>query len=500
MNKFTAAIDAIATKELKKENKTTTENGAKAFKSTLNANLDFFSSAGASRGKSVLTQFTQAYREDADIALRNALYLRDIRGGAGERDAFREVLTWLASQHPKVLVDSLFLEKVAEVGRWDDLLLLVDRKVDRRVLSKVVSLYKDALNNGNRLAAKWAPRKCNPARNDFAAIILRQEFGWTPKFYRKRLVELTEVVETKMCAKEWDTINFNHVPSKAMTLYSRAFLRNATTEFNMYKEGLSEGTSKVNASAVFPHDIYVALQRDTSNDQVFESQWDALPNYIPEGINILPMIDVSGSMEKLVPKTSISCMDVAIGLGLYVTEKTTGDFKGHFLTFSEQPRFSRLPDHNILSLRDKFDFVRNSKWGYSTNINLAFKEILNVAKAYNVPQEDMPQYLLILSDMQFDSADNNKSGFGMAKEAYKKAGYELPRIIFWNLNDYGNKPVTFDKEGTALISGYSPSVVKAVLSADFSDAEKFTPLTMMLDTLMNDRYNVSIANTETHAA
>lgn len=486
-NQFVSAVQEQSTKQAKKANKTTTTNGAKAFKSTLDANVDLFGKAGSARGQNLTTLFDKALREEPEVALRNLLYIRDVRGGMGERDMFRSLMKRVAEVKPAYLLDTLFLEKTAEVGRWDDLLTLFTPTVDGRIRDKIASLYKQALTDGNGLAAKWAPRKGEVASR------LRTAFGWTPKFYRKTLVGLTNVVETKMCNKDWVGINFNHVPSKAMTIYTRAFQRNALEHFNQYKEALSNGTAKVNASAVFPHDVYMGLKRDYSgvNDAVFDAQWKSLPDYIGTEANILPMIDVSGSMSCSVGGTkNLSCMDVSISLGTYISERVKGQFNGTYLTFETRPTLNTLQGSN---LRERFDNVRGAHWGGSTDIEAAFDLILKTAVKNKVPQADMPSHLVILSDMQFNSATGhrNSSAFKMAKEAYKKAGYDLPKIIFWNLNAHDNVPVKFDTEGTALVSGFSPSIMKAILATKFDEAVVLTPRELMLEAIMNDRYEIA---------
>lgn len=486
-NQFVSAVQAQSTKQAKKANKTTTTNGAKAFKSTLDANVDLFGKAGSARGQNLTTLFDKALREDPEVALRNLLYIRDIRGGMGERDMFRSLMKRVAEVKPAYLLDTLFLEKTAEVGRWDDLLTLFTPTVDARVRDKIAAIYKQALLDGNGLAAKWCPRKSEVASR------LRTAFGWTPKFYRKTLVGLTNVVETKMCNKDWVGINFNHVPSKAMTIYTRAFQRNALEHFNQYKEALSNGTAKVNATAVFPHDVYLGLLRDYSgaNDVVFDTQWKSLPDYIGTEANILPMIDVSGSMSCPVGGTkNLSCMDVSVALGTYISERVKGQFKGTYLTFETRPTLNTLQGSN---LRERFGNVRGANWGGSTNIEAAFDLILKTAVKHKVPQADMPTHLVILSDMQFNIAtgQRNASAFKMAKEAYKKAGYDLPKIIFWNLNAHDNVPVKFDTEGTALVSGFSPSIMKAILATKFDEAVVLTPRELMLEAIMNERYDIA---------
>ena len=174
-----------------------TENNMKAKNKTGNACVDLFFKIGASRGKDITSGFTDAYRENKDVALRILQWARDVREGAGERELFRQVLRAMESTAPKAVL--AILPKIPELGRWDDLLIFTNPTV------KVVAftMIGSALDKGNGLCAKWMPRK-GPL-----AVELRQFFGLSPKQYRKGLVELTKVVETQMCENNWDEINFN---------------------------------------------------------------------------------------------------------------------------------------------------------------------------------------------------------------------------------------------------------------------------------------------------
>ena len=485
-NAFVNSVNTISTKAAKKANVTTTTNGAKAFKSTLNANVDFFGRSGSMRGHDIIELFEKAYSEDSEMALRNMLHLRDIRGGKGERQLYRDILKHLAITKPFVVLKSDILNKTSEVGRWDDLLFVFDKSInlDSRIVQKVVELIKNALDNKNSLCAKWLPRK-----NEVAAT-LRKHLGYTPKHYRKTLVNLTNVVETKMCANDWNNINFSHVPSKAMTIYTDVFHRRATDKFNDYKESLVKGEAKINANAVFPYEVYKGVMKVGYgvNNEIFQSMWNSLPNYMDENSNIIPVIDVSGSMSTLIPKSNVTCMDVAISLGAYVSSKAKGAYKGLYLTFDSIPVLETINDCN--SVYDMFMKIKNSAWGMSTDIEKAFKLILDVAVKNNVSQQDMPSHLIIFSDMQFNEGiRGNHSGLKMAKDAFKNAGYEVPKIIFWNLNAYDNVPVKFDTEGVALVSGYNTSILKAVLSNKFDEAKTMTPMDVMVEALMIDRYN-----------
>ena len=259
-----------------------TENGMKAKAHSGNALVDLFYKIGASRGKSVTADFEKAFQEDADLAMKIAFWSRDVRGGAGERQIFRDILVHLEKLHPEVLEKAMPF--VAEFGRWDDLLVFKTEKFKHMAYT----LIGDALRERNGLAAKWMPRQ-GPI-----AIELRNFYGMTPKQYRKSLVALTNVVETKMCAQDWDGIEFGKLPSLASARYNKAFAKNATEAYNAYKARLVKGTDKVNASAVYPYDVIKTL-RHGGESVVADAQWASLPNYIGNA-SVMPLVDVSGSM------------------------------------------------------------------------------------------------------------------------------------------------------------------------------------------------------------
>jgi hypothetical protein len=296
------------------------------------------------------------------------------------------------------------------------------------------------------------------------------------------LVGLTNVVETKMCAKDWNSIEFGKIPSLAASRYQKAFGRNATANYNAYKEALSKGEAKINAGAVYPYDVIKGMF--AGDVAVSAAQWEALPNFLGDD-KIIPMVDVSGSMTcKVGGDGVLSCMDVAVSLGLYIADKQQGAFKDLFLTFSENSKIEHLQGDIISKLHQ----LKASDWGMSTNFESAFDEILRVAVANKVPQEDMPKYLLTFSDMEFNrcARGTDATALQLAKQKFAAAGYELPKIVFWNLNArQGNVPVRFDQEGTALVSGFSPSILKSILSA-----KAFSPKDIMLTALMDERYNM----------
>lgn len=457
-----------------------TANGMKARKSTSDGLVDLFFKIGAMRGQNVIPAFVSAFTEDRELALRIVAWARDARGGAGERQIFRDILKYLEANDKEAA--SALMYKIPELGRWDDLFVFTDPELK----AQAYTMIGDALRNGNGLAAKWTPRK-GPV-----AVEIRKFFGMSPKFYRKSLVGLTNVVESAMCAKAWDTINFSHVPSVAAARYKKAFNRN-TPKYAEYVAKLVKGedkTVKVNAGAVYPYDVLKGkigswgISFDKTETDLIIKQWEALPNYVGDA-DILPLVDVSGSMTCSAGSNSgLSCLDVAVSLGLYLADKNKGAFKDTFLTFSGSPELVRLKGNVVR----KIDQMCKSQWQMNTDLHKAFDKILSVAKAGNVSQADMPKMLLILSDMQFDQCTRfDDSAYQMISRKYRDAGYECPRIVFWNLHAYDNVPVKFDQSGTALVSGFSPAIVKSLLAGDL---EQFTPEAIMRKTIMQDRYAV----------
>lgn len=469
--------------EAVKNQSTRTTNGMKARVSSANACVDLFYNIGASRGKNIVPAFTAAYVENRDLALRIALWARDVRGGSGERQVFRDILAHLEKANPADA--ELLIRKIPEVGRFDDLFVFSDPKLKWEAFN----LLGNHLREGNGLAAKWTPRKGPLARE------IREFFGMTPKQYRKTLVGMTTVVETQMCANNWDNINYNHVPSLAHARYKKAFGRHGTTYAEYVAKLISgEAGVKINAGAVFPYDVlkgriggYSRTTMSKTELDAIQAQWDALPNFIGDA-NVLPMVDSSGSMTCAAgghnSKSGLTCLEVAVSLGLYFADKNTGKFKDTFLTFSATPKLVNLKGN----INDKINQMNTGEVA-NTNLNKAFDLVLATALENKVPQEEMPETLVIFSDMQFDQGVvHDDSAIEMIERKYQAAGYELPKVVFWNLNAaYGNTPVKFDKRGTALVSGFSPAVAKGILGNDMDD---FTPEAIMLKTVMVDRYAV----------
>ena len=468
-------VDALQTKN------TLTENGMVTNSSSLNDCLNLFFQIGAMRGQDktrLVNIFVKAYEENSLTAMKILFWARDVRGGSGERQIFKDIIKYLASSRTESMRKNLAL--ISEYGRWDDLLTLVGTPLENDALT----LISDALKNGNGLAAKWMPRpNVNNREKKRQASALRKFLKLTPGLYRKMLAELSTTVEQLMCANEFGKINYSHVPSRAMSDYMRAFGKRDGERFTSFIESVKKGDVKINAGAVYPYDIVKNLKYGNSNGA--DAQWDSLPNYLENNNEqFLPVVDVSGSMECAAGNNpNVTCMDVAISLGLYISERNEGAFKDSFITFSDRPQLQVLKG----SLSERYKQLARADWGMSTNIERVFTTILDSAVKNNVPESEMPTMVLILSDMEFNQGTRgnwDKSAQQIFESKFAEAGYKMPKIVYWNIQSRNNNfPVQFNKEGVSLVSGFSPSLLINLLSG-----EDLTPLSMMLKIVNSDRY------------
>ena len=461
-----------------------TSNGMKTNSTSLKNCVDLFFQIGASREWSeseIVSAFTKAYSEDPLTAMRILFYNRDVLQGQGERRTFRIIIKHLAQNYTNSARKNLHL--ISEFGRWDDLLMFVGTELEKEAFE----LIKKALIDGeNKLAGKWMPREKSKTYKGVANK-LRKHMGLNAKDYRKLLVNLTTVVEQQMCSKDWSNIKYSAVPSIAMKNYRTAFYKNDEEGIKTYIEKLEKGEEKISAKAIFPHDIVKPLISGWDNAQaesdseikLLEEQWKALPNFMEESTeNIIPVCDVSGSMYGLP-------MEVCIALGLYISERTEGAFKDTFITFSSTPKIQQIKSKR---LSEKVNELKRADWDTSTNLEATFRLILDKAVKFNVPQEQLPSTMLILSDMQFNECtkEPNDSAYEMIENQYKEAGYKMPKIVFWNLSaGVGNHPVRFNEKGTAMVSGFSPSILKALLAGG-----TFTPEGIMFEVIEKERYGV----------
>jgi hypothetical protein len=305
----------------------------------------------------------------------------------------------------------------------------------------------------------------------------------TEREYRKVLSNLRthiNVVEKAMCSKEWSVIDYSKVPSRAAFMYRKAFAKQDATRYAEYLSAVEKGEAKINASTLYPYDIVEQyLYKGARNDKTIDLQWEALPNYM-EGkeFNGLVVADVSGSMYG-------RPMAVSISLAMYIAERNTAQvWKNKFLTFSEKPELQSIVGSTI---GKRIDNLSRAAWGMNTDLIAVFKTVLDAGVKNDVPAEEMPSKLIIVSDMQFDQCcrSNKRTNFEQIQKLYRKAGYEMPQLVFWNVNAIGgNVPIQPHDTGTCLVSGCSPSILKSVLTDSV-----LTPVDTMNETVYTERYD-----------
>ena len=467
-------------KELKKKSsETKTENGDTTFSTTLNANLDFFGAAGSMRKriKEVPGLFEEALDEDKNTAVLNLFYLRDIRGGVGERDAFRAAYKVFAKKYPEDAVK--LIPAVTDYGRWDDILCLLDEKneiLTRGVADAVRSqLYKDLseMKEGKpvSLCAKWMPSvNTSSEKTRKYAHILVKYIGIREKDYRKMLSVLREyidILERHLSAKDY-TFDYSKLPSQALMRHINAFINHDNERYTAYKEALASGKKKAKTKAVFPYEII-----KMADHELRESVWRDIERHVGDTKTIV-VRDGSGSMGfSFETVGGVQPIDVATSLAILFSEQLTGDFKDKFITFSSHPQFVDLSRKTTLEEKlrkcQKFNECEN------TDIMAVYKLILNAEKKCD--PKDWIERIVIISDMQFDRGTKNVPTYEEAKQMFEEAGIPLPKIVFWNVASRVDFPSS-DLKNVRFVSGLSQYIIEAILKDTSVDAEDFMKMTI----------------------
>lgn len=473
-----------------------TENGAIKKTSTNSALYDMFALGGAYRTRSeadCILLFKNAFEEAPLLALKCLFYMRDIRGGQGERRFFKVCLKWLAINHADIVRKNF--DNIAEYGRWDDFYTLVDTPMEKEMFKFIRNqINLDLESKTPSLLAKWLKSEnTSSAQSCVLGNKTRIALGLSHKQYRKVLSHLRQkinIVERLMSANQWDKIEFDKIPSKAGLIYRNAFARRDIIK-EKYRAFAADTNTKVNAGTLYPYEV-VQKARECrwgnlqSTDRLMVNKyWDNLTDYFNDcSLNALAVVDTSGSMWG-------QPLNVAISLGLYTADKAKGPFHDHFISFSSHPTFIKCEGVDFV---DKVDRIYDQNLCENTNLEATFDLVLNTALQHRLSQSELPASLIVISDMEIDFMSRTRSLYGYDSKSFdvktdmatmrskwERAGYKMPKLIYWNVNARNNTILDESPEAT-FISGCSPVLFEQVLKGK-------TALDLMLDKLNSNRYS-----------
>ena len=485
-----------------------TENGALAHRTTNSAVYDMFAMGAAYRSRSdedVILLFKNAFEEDETLALKCLFYIRDCRGGQGERRFFRVCIKWLAENYPNRIRN--LVQYLPEYGRYDDLFELFETELEKDVINLIrTQLTEDMTSqkNGISLIAKWLPSEnASSARTIARAKKIRNALGVTSKDYRKMLSKLREkikVLERLMSANRWDEIEFDKIPSKAGLIYKNAFARRDIIA-RKYESFAKDKTTTVNAKTLYPYEVVAKAlagfgwySKKSSLSEVdramINKYWENLPDYLNGAdCSMMCVIDTSGSMTG---SNAAAPINVAISLGLYCAERMSGPFANNYISFASHPQLIKTEGIDFV---DKVQRIYKTNLIDNTNLEAVFDLLLNIAKRKGVKKSDIPKTIVVISDMEIDSGTSSWRGAGnrwterssateMEKIRQKWAAYglELPKLVYWNV-DARHNTILDAGPNVSFVSGMSPVIFKQVLTGK-------TGYDLMLEAIMAERYNV----------
>ncbi|KAK3269300.1 hypothetical protein CYMTET_22254 [Cymbomonas tetramitiformis] len=498
-----------------------TEKGAPSHSTTTSACVDvFFKFVRDLPEENVHSMCEAAWNESPKDLLKLILYTRDCEEGKGEKLLAYQALVWLHNAHGALLPRLLPLLASDEVhfGYWKDLLTVTlevkkasgwNREALRAspVFQKVVELFAERLTSDLELlgsdesrvslCGKWAPTpKCHhDKRAGFVDAIAKRMFPGEHAYrskYSKALHQLrqrAEVPELCFSEKRFGELDFERMPGLCLKRHRKAFERNCPEHWAKYTEALAAGKADIKVKMLYPYEIvqpYLSASGTATVDDVVEAQWrkkveEVRASGALAARRIMPICDVSGSM---------TCDDLrpllnSISLGLLIAEVADGPLASHVFTFDTTPKLVHIDGETLLARAQQ---VLGMGWGGATNFAETFRACLAFMKQNKVAVEEAPEVFLCISDMQFDAAAGSSWGqtnFDHIAGLYREAGYPMPTLWFWNVRgSTPDFPVLADQPGVAMVSGYSPSVLKLLL-----EGSEPTPYLVMRQALASPRYD-----------
>lgn len=473
------------------------------FKTVRNITMEDYKSVEKNRTvpDALAKLLNEAWQVDNLYTMRLIFHLRDCRGGKGEKRLFRLCCLWLLQNHPEAL--ELNMNQIPEFGSIKDFFnIFLGTVYENNMLERVADQLKKDLGNlknneGVSLAAKYAPTENHAFDKKFHTVSkLCKLLNVTKVQYRKEyLVPLRSklnIVEHYLCNNEWDKVCYSNVPSIANVMYRNAFIKHDGERYRQHCKDVTNDEAKINTGVLSSYQIveqYMTLHHTgfgikiKEYDETIEAQWNSFITRVKEnwsGVNILPIVDLSGSM------FSNKVAHIAIALGLVASNlNSSPEYNGKWITFSHAPVIETL---NGNTLHSQLESMSKSHIGLSTSLSSTFELLLNNAKSQSLAKEQMPQVLLILSDMQFNSIDNSASStnWDHINSLYANEGYTRPTIIFWNLHGSTiDFPVpSANIKNCILLSGFNDSLFNAISNGECPNPRK------IVDEIINsERYS-----------
>ena len=473
-----------------------------------------------------------------------AFQTRDIRGGKGERDLFYHFFRALYKTNGGLT--SKFISLIPDYGCWKDMWKLMQQipHLGKDILATAHSSFiVDQINYNSgksnlSLLAKWLPREKSKEFPGIAQLCANFFFPSEPSFnermshYRKTVSKFNKTlktVEINMCGKSWAQINPEAVPGRCLKLHTKAFLNEPLKDkeeenelrypddadrmtcrehFQAFAQDLKKGAKKAHgAHVVMPHELVLKSMQNyayplhTTEDEhaINQAQWDSIREETMQHGGLgkaVAMCDFSGSMSGT-PRW------ISMSLGILISEVTHPAFRDHILSFDAKPKWHSFV--GISSLREKVASIRaDIGQGLNTDFYKACMCIIDALVKGKVPIGEEPEDLIVLTDMGFDNASNGSSQWTMQLEQIRAAflaagGWKPPRMVIWNLREeYKEFHATADQEGVVQLSGWSPSILKALqkgikvttpydgMRAVLDDA-RYDPVRTMWDHIMLQR-------------
>ena len=504
-----------------------------------------------------------------------AFQTRDVRGGKGEREAFRLFYGALLANPKTCPIAMDLLDLVPEYGSWRDLFIeavvpSLPYQSEPEMRERIVEIVKAQWVKDQAadccapisLMAKWMPRE---NRNKYLAGLLAgrlfpdrtgpTQYSSQMRLYRKAVAFLNRRIQTTeiaMSGGHWETIEPSKVPGRCLQKHMKAFLNEIGTtkkgeqpprghplrhpedpdrmacrehfQEHFKKAATGEGGAKVNGSkTVFPHELIkkaISLDESAVDERnAILAVWRQMVADAKAGGGLgrsIAMCDFSGSMQSSGSNGSTPYW-VSMALGLLISEVTTEEFQNTFLTFDSQPTMHTMRTED--DLFERLKHIGRLGQGLSTDFQKAMDLVLGQLKAKRCRPGQEPENLIVLTDMNWDQACGSHqqsvyTGNGyrnvvktsawqthveMIREAFKRAGEDMwgegqgltmPRIVIWNIASSSTDfHAQSDTEGVAMLSGWSPSLFKALQTQGPDGVKPTTPMEMLRAQLDVERYD-----------